>query len=103
MGNLIIPILFIVVAGIFSLISKIQEQREREQRRQARDARRAETELPEATRRQLFGSPQGPPVARPAARPQAAPQRREWKPPTAVPRDGREGGCSANIRHAGAG
>ncbi|HIJ75001.1 MAG TPA: hypothetical protein HPP83_12960 [Candidatus Hydrogenedentes bacterium] len=89
MESLILLIVGAAVLGLFTVINKVQEQIERERRRQTRESRLDASELPEATRRQLYGSPEGPPVARPAVRPAPGQQRREWRPPVAVPRGGR--------------
>lgn len=67
-------IIFAVIAA-FSGLAKLQEQRKEEEARKQRRERRGVDELPEATRRMLYGDG-GPPVAR---------RRSEGQPPSPPP------------------
>jgi len=85
MEQLILLVVFLVIAGLFSVIKKVQEQVEQEKRRQERERRQEAEGLPEATRRLLYGNEE-PERAAPDTSAQPLRGRREWRPPVAVPR-----------------
>lgn len=73
MEELIGFVIFLVLAA-FSMVSKVREQRAEEERRaqRAREKAQEQIDLPEATRRTLYGE-SGPPVAQPRQAPPVTP------------------------------